>query len=126
MTKIDPGDFVGFFLFGTWVLLGGLHLIAWSFHFPTKAEKIAWRVASLVLVAGPLVFFTAHAIFKLVSGLVGRNMLNDYVNQFMADVLVVLGVVARMLLVALMLASLRSLPPSAYHTVPWTGYIPHL
>ncbi|KAN0086214.1 hypothetical protein V8E55_007348 [Tylopilus felleus] len=37
-----------------------------------------------------------------------------------------LGVILRALLMGLMLASLRALPPSAYKTVVWTAYIPHL
>ncbi|KIJ14009.1 hypothetical protein PAXINDRAFT_100364 [Paxillus involutus ATCC 200175] len=40
-----------------WLVFGGLHLIAWDFQFPSQAEKIAWRVASLALIAAPGLFF---------------------------------------------------------------------
>ncbi|KAF8838395.1 hypothetical protein BDN67DRAFT_971594 [Paxillus ammoniavirescens] len=42
------------------------------------------------------------------------------------DILRRMGVVARFVLLVLMLASLRDLPPSAHETVSWTVYIPHL
>ena len=37
-----------------------------------------------------------------------------------------LSVLSRMVLVGLMLAGLRALPCTAYQTVAWTAYIPHL
>ncbi|KIJ08386.1 hypothetical protein PAXINDRAFT_23589, partial [Paxillus involutus ATCC 200175] len=94
-----------------WVIFGALHLIAWDFQFPSQAEKIIWRVASLTLVASPCVFFLT---FK---------------SDFMAVIalfVVCIGVVARVVLLVVMLASLRYLPASAYQTVSWTSYVPHL
>ena len=127
MTKAEPLDFRFGLLGGTWLLLGGLHLIAWSFHFPTEAEKILWRVASLVLVAGPPACFILGGLIEgLVSGLRMDSDMSDCAGMSMLGIVFALGVVSRTLLVALMLASLRSLPPSAYQTISWTAYIPHL
>ena len=36
------------------VLYGGLHLIAWSAPFETRAEKILWRISAMVVCAGPI------------------------------------------------------------------------
>ena len=95
-------------LSAAWLLLGGLHLIAWNFHFPTETEVILWCVASVILATGPIVSF-----FCLVS------------SVFLL-ICFIIGVILRALLMGLMLASLRALPPSAYKTVVWTAYIPHL
>ncbi|KAN0084437.1 hypothetical protein V8E55_007941 [Tylopilus felleus] len=127
MTKAEPLDFYFGLLGGTWLLLGGLHLIAWNFHFPTEAEKILWRVASLVLVAGPPAsFILLGLIAGLAWGLWMDSNMSDCFGTSMLGIVFALGVVSRTLLVALMLASLRSLPPTAYQTVSWTAYIPHL
>ena len=105
-------------LSATWLLLGGLHLIAWNFHFPTETEKILWRVASFALAGGPIVVIS---IFTLRD----YHEIENISLAFLVIALIV-GVVSRALLMGLMLASLRALPPSAYETVAWTAYIPHL
>ena len=106
-------------LSATWLLLGGLHLIAWGFHFPTETEKILWRVASLFLAGGPIVFLLFFTGTKS-DGVIGN------ISRAFCIIAVVVGAVSRALLMGLMLASLRALPPSAYETVAWTAYIPHL
>ena len=120
VAKIDDNLIRLLSLSTTWLLLGGLHLIAWKFHFPTETEKILWRVVSLVLAGGSIVFF--------LSAFTNRH--NDGVieNIFLAffPICFIVGVVSRALLMGLMLASLRALPPSTYETVAWTAYIPHL
>ncbi|KAG6374701.1 hypothetical protein JVT61DRAFT_4070 [Boletus reticuloceps] len=104
----------------TWMILGGLHLIAWDFHFPTETEKILWRVASLVLTGSPVFFFCAGIAVSLKDGCA------KHTGIAIISLVIILGVVSRLLLVALMLASLRALPCSAYQTVSWTAHIPHL
>ena len=116
VAKIDEGEIWIFSLSATWLLLGGLHLIAWNFHFPTETEKILWRVASLVSAGGPIVCLLS--IFT--------PLPNEKISTAFFFTSVIVGVVSRALLMGLMLASLRTLPPSAYETVAWTAYIPHL
>ncbi|KAF8833696.1 hypothetical protein BDN67DRAFT_691455 [Paxillus ammoniavirescens] len=107
-------------LFIVWVIFGALHLIAWDFQFPSPAEKTMWHVASLTLIGAPCIFFLGwQAKFCVCCCMC---------CVCIPIVLVVLafGFVARIVLLVLMFASLRDLPTSAYHTVPWTTYIPHL
>lgn len=108
---------MGISCLATWTILGALHLIAWNFNFPTETEKILWRVASIVLTVTPFVFVPVFGAME--------DCLKS-TQDYLAPILVILGIISRMLLVGLMLASLRSLPPSAYQTIPWTAYIPHL
>ncbi|KAF2741805.1 hypothetical protein M011DRAFT_454269 [Sporormia fimetaria CBS 119925] len=35
-------------------VFGAIHLLAWNFVFPTPAEKLIWRVSSMVTIAAPL------------------------------------------------------------------------
>ncbi|KAN0084442.1 hypothetical protein V8E55_007946 [Tylopilus felleus] len=128
--ETEGNDIWFFSLCGTWLVLGGLHLIAWNFHFPTEAEKILWRVASLVLAGGPLAFFVLILLYGFASS--WRVNVNDsedshgHFRVYITYAVLILSVVSRTLLVALMLAGLRSLPASAYQTVSWIAYIPHL
>ncbi|KAN0084429.1 hypothetical protein V8E55_007933 [Tylopilus felleus] len=114
---IDEDEIMGISCLATWTILGALHLIAWNFDFPTETEKILWRVASIVLTVTPFVFVPVFGAME--------DCLKS-TQDYLAPILVILGIISRMLLVGLMLASLRSLPPSAYQTIPWTAYIPHL
>ncbi|KAF8142079.1 hypothetical protein EV363DRAFT_1443990 [Boletus edulis] len=111
-----------------WMILGGLHLIAWNFDFPTETEKVLWRVASLTLAAGPLVILGLILIFGIAENLklCSFDDCLDKVGVLTMGSVGILTIVSRLLLVALMLASLRALPCSAHQTVSWTAYIPHL
>ncbi|KIJ08018.1 hypothetical protein PAXINDRAFT_89486, partial [Paxillus involutus ATCC 200175] len=95
----------------SWMIFGALHLVAWDFQFPSRAEKITWRVASLALVIGG--FMSGQSVVEILE-------VED------RPIFLVYAFLARMMILALMLASLRDLPASAYETVPWTTYIPHL
>ncbi|KAF8127434.1 hypothetical protein EV363DRAFT_1266966 [Boletus edulis] len=118
--ELDEEEVIAVALLSTWTILGGLHLIAWNFDFPTETEKMLWRIASLVLAGGPLAFVGTAIISSDWKG--WAEDARDVIWVFLC----ILGVVSRMLLVALMLSSLRSLPCSAYQTVSWTAYVPHL
>ncbi|KIJ08363.1 hypothetical protein PAXINDRAFT_88943 [Paxillus involutus ATCC 200175] len=104
-----------------WMVFGALHTIAWDFQFPSQTEKTIWHVASFTLIGAPCIFFLAFFIDKIK---VVRP--SDILMNTIAGVTLCIGVVARFLLLVLMLASLRDLPPSAHDTVSWTVYVPHL
>ncbi|KAF8441044.1 hypothetical protein L210DRAFT_3538972 [Boletus edulis BED1] len=117
-------------LCATWMILGGLHLIAWNFEFLTEVEKIIWRVASLVLTGSSLAFLLTSPLLIATLAIPSLTTLLSSLlspgGMIIAYFAAILGVASRVLLVALMLASLRALPCSAYQTVSWTTYIPHL
>lgn len=96
------------------VAFGGVHCIPWSFQFPTSAEKIAWRIASVVTAITPLIVALALSVGSGVLHKIGNFLL------FFAYVS------ARLALLALAFTTLRSLPPDSYTTVHWTTFIPHI
>ncbi|KAF8551311.1 hypothetical protein OG21DRAFT_296564 [Imleria badia] len=112
----------------TWCIFGGLHLTAWSFPFVTEGERMTWRIASLILAGAPLAYIAATGLTSALSS-VARLRKWDTI-RVIEDAFLILGfglaVLSRMALVGLMFASLRSVPCSAYQTVSWTTYIPHL
>ena len=101
----------------TWSVFGALHAIAWNYDFQTGTEKILWRVSSLALAGAPVIYVFGRAL---------RNTVGARFTFATVALSFGCGIISRLLLVSLMLASLRSLPSSAYQTIPWTDYIPHL
>ncbi|KAF8315083.1 uncharacterized protein EI90DRAFT_366493 [Cantharellus anzutake] len=37
----------------TGVIFGGIHCLAWPFPFPTRAEKLLWRISAIIITVGP-------------------------------------------------------------------------
>ncbi|KAF7369946.1 hypothetical protein MSAN_00624200 [Mycena sanguinolenta] len=101
-------------------LLGAIHCTAWNAIFPTPAEMWIWRTSSLAIAALPsLTFF----FFPLT--LTGSDCLEATVNVIMT-LAIPIYIAARLILIGLPFAELRSLPASAFMDVNWSTYIPHL
>ncbi|KAJ6449541.1 hypothetical protein C8R45DRAFT_1084201 [Mycena sanguinolenta] len=99
-------------------VFGAIH---WNAIFPTPTEMWIWRTSSLVIVAIPgLISLTA---------LIAMSDRLDSVLKAVALIITLsipLYIAARIILVVLPLADLRSLPASAFVDVNWSTYIPHL
>lgn len=111
-------------------LFGAIHCLAWHFSFPSHAERIMWRAASLGIV-GPCatLFFTsllwnldgdAEGIWEVLASLMGA------VGLFVSCLAPFIYPVARITLLVLAITSLRFLPPSAFDTVDWVEFVPHI
>ncbi|KIJ14017.1 hypothetical protein PAXINDRAFT_100368 [Paxillus involutus ATCC 200175] len=109
-----------------WIIFGSLHLIAWDFQFPSQVEKIMWRAASLTLIGAPCFYLLVIVVGKKRLYALAEPQLPGMILPILIFGPILLGVVARVVLLVLMFASLRDLPPSAHDTVPWTVYVPHL
>ncbi|OJJ06494.1 hypothetical protein ASPVEDRAFT_56117 [Aspergillus versicolor CBS 583.65] len=118
----------------------GLHVAAWNFPFPTRAEAIAWRVFALTgLGSVAVVYVVGQAPVTLAwlrekgatlprwirrfgdldEGISGGEM-------FLSLFFPLLYVLARLGLAALTLSSLRALPAGCYTAVVWVESIPHI
>ena len=65
---IGPNRSLGFVLMMSCIMIpiGGLHLIAWKYHFPTPAERIVWITASLASCGIPtLIIVFVYAILPV-------------------------------------------------------------
>jgi hypothetical protein len=95
---------------------GGLHIVAWNFHFPTGAERLLWRISStgclIVMVyisflfipfGEPISYAAYRAPFKVVLGTYILFRLYMFVEMF---------------------TSLRAVPASVYQTPQWSQYFP--
>lgn len=102
-------------------LFGGLHCLAWHFHFPTEQEAILWRVCAMYCTIAPAVIV---AIILPNKGVYGHT--SDIVMGA-GIVLVMIGyVICRFILLGVTLFSLRGLPGGTFEATAWTKYIPHI
>lgn len=111
-------------------LFGAIHCFAWNSSFPTSYEQFYWRAASSILVVSCVaalraVFPWDHSaptgfwitICWSFSYSIGGSLLFGATFSYP---------LARITLLVLAIASLRSLPPSAFHSVDWIDFIPHI
>ncbi|KAH8670174.1 hypothetical protein BGZ60DRAFT_450079 [Tricladium varicosporioides] len=121
------------------IVHAGIHLIGWNFDFPTRIEKLLWRISSIVLVVIMLVGGAVPVIstrpwfdfsFNLLwiwvidarkSTWIRRNIFN-----FLVNLAYLIYIIARVLIFVEMFVSFRSLPENAYADVNWSAFLPHL
>ncbi|KAJ7351249.1 hypothetical protein DFH08DRAFT_992529 [Mycena albidolilacea] len=114
-------------------VFGAIHCAAWTIAFPTTADMWMWRSCSVVITAIPVVFFLA-ALAALLIGVMydtpfkktklGNTI--DYIAGIVFFGSFPIYILARLILIALSFAALRSLPPSALGDLNWSTYIPHI
>ncbi|PPQ68187.1 hypothetical protein CVT24_005074 [Panaeolus cyanescens] len=109
---------------GIAIIFGGIHLIAWPFHFPSVAEMWLWRASSLALVA-PAVFLTLLRIpygdllcAKLPKSLTDALSILSLPIMFLVPLIYAVG---RVLILFLPLVALRRLPCGAFEEIDWAG-----
>jgi hypothetical protein len=139
------GIIVGLAVAAIGTVFGSIHLLAWSYTFPSSTERILWRVSTLAVTCIPLVLAGLTIIITWIyysersdrlDKLDQRNWLESIELLFWWLLLLTwfiffflgsfLYVAFRLILLVLPFLSLRSLPPDAYQTVTWTTLIPHL
>lgn len=123
----DPDAlFVGLF-FGC-LIFGGIHLAAWTFHFPTRVELILWRVASIWCTAVALVTLIILKIAEKVVEFLNDIDDTDEMDSWMFSILQIflaLYVICRLILLVEIFRTLFFLPPDAFVATSASN-IPHV
>ncbi|KZP06180.1 hypothetical protein FIBSPDRAFT_1002718 [Athelia psychrophila] len=107
------------------MVFGAVHCAAWSYVFPSLEQQRMWRVCALAIAAIPLPMAAAFAVFNPFFTGTRRGIFN-YIQNIYMPLGALLYIIARVLLLVLTITTLRDLPPSAYQTVQWTTWIPHV
>jgi hypothetical protein len=117
-TFIDDGMVVA----GT--IFGALHCFAWNFQFPSRTERLLWKIAGVGSAAVPLAYtlvFNVHHLLKDTH----RFQPLLWILFVLRSALEVFYVLARLYLMVEVFRSLFFLPPEAFITT-WSTQIPHL
>ncbi|THU76971.1 hypothetical protein K435DRAFT_894760 [Dendrothele bispora CBS 962.96] len=111
------------------LIFGGVHCIPWNSTFPTHTEQILWRVSAVTVTAFPLLWFPWLGVVRfLADHHTSRTpiILITYPMDMLISPLPLVYIWARITLIVIAFTELRELPPSAYQTVDWARFIPHI
>ena len=111
------------------VVFSTLSFAEWHFEFPSTVERVTWRTACIVAESSLLVRAIAEACshdvpphdYLYIEGYKLRWPIN-----LVFFVPATTYFLARMALIAVAIAALRSLPPESYLDLQWTTFIPHI
>lgn len=102
------------------ILFGAIHVFAW-YRFPSPYDQQLWRQSSILTVALPFTWF-----ITLVASRYSSQDIIQLISMFAFGFGFGAYLTFRIIIVSIACTSLRSLPPSAYKTVDWTTFIPHI
>ncbi|THU84845.1 hypothetical protein K435DRAFT_970990 [Dendrothele bispora CBS 962.96] len=111
------------------LVFGGIHCLPWNSTFPTNMEQLLWRVSAVTVTAFPLVWFLLFEVGLVLDVYTLRRAIKLIYTTIKIVVLFFLPLVyicARITLIVIAFMELQALPPSAYQTVDWARFIPHI
>ncbi|KUJ07171.1 uncharacterized protein LY89DRAFT_660914 [Mollisia scopiformis] len=107
-------------------LFGGVHCLAWNFHFPTPDEQLAWRFCSVLIACLPTLSIPALGGWMYLNN--ERKLNQCPVMSFLIGSICILllaaYILARLFLIVEIFRSLFFLPLEAYIET-WSGNFPH-
>ncbi|KAI0043362.1 hypothetical protein FA95DRAFT_1498730 [Auriscalpium vulgare] len=111
------------------MIFGAIHCIAWRYAFPSHTEAIIWRVSSVAITAFPGLV-CLYLVWELSPyGDISRVFyVKDNIVLMIAVTIpfAAVYVLSRLILLTLAFTTLRALPATAYQSIQWTHFIPHL
>jgi hypothetical protein len=121
-------------------LFGATHFISLSYPFPSQTEQLLWRLSSIALIGVPACVLVGSWSATLINRalkhrdesslmLVWVKIILWFMLIFWAAGFVLVPlfyVAARVTTFVLAFKSMASLPPTAFQTIPWTKWIPHI
>ncbi|KAK4150807.1 squalene epoxidase-domain-containing protein [Chaetomidium leptoderma] len=121
------------------VVHAGLHVLCWSFPFPTEMEKILWRTSSLtllvvmtvgglvpVLSTRPWFDFSFSMLWIWVREAEKKTWPRQWLFSLVVDSAYVLYILARIVIFVEIFAAFRAMPEDVYVCVDWTSFWPHV
>lgn len=108
-------------------LFGGLHCLAWSFHFPTSGEQLAWRICSIITTCLPVLSLFPLGLWLSLNRTFEEKMGSPALRFAVATtcmLVLVTYILARLFLLIEIFRSLFFLPPEAFIET-WSGNFPH-
>lgn len=118
----------------------GIHLAAWRFTFPTRVERLLWRISTFILLGLSGFYFFAVVAGNVLAKPIAKYMYST--REFATPMELVhalprwgalmlhfpffLGyTMARTYIIIEGFYNLRALPATAYATIAWNNFLPH-
>jgi hypothetical protein len=101
-----------------------IHIAAWNYDFPTRAEKIMWRVCSLGSSTIPLLCLSFVFLRKL-----NPKAFDDVLWPLVFVcycIMLSCYIAARFVTIALLFSTLRLLPDDSFVAINWAKVFPHI
>ncbi|KAK7028221.1 hypothetical protein VNI00_014911 [Paramarasmius palmivorus] len=106
-------------VYGIAALFGAIHCIPWVFQFPTHTEQLLWRISAVAVAVAPIAM-------GFLQGDVKSEWIPHPIWRPLVTILALAYAFFRITLLVIAFTALRDLRPSAYQTVQWTTFIPHI
>lgn len=101
------------------VVFGAIHVASWNITLPSQLESRMWPVSTLYCLVGPIIIY-------LFSFYLNHDFISDNTFPFFCFTLVIGYIIVRIFMLVEIFISLRALPASAFESVNWSGFIPHI
>ena len=112
------------------LVYGGIHLTTWNFRFPSQAEHILWKIASIDIMGTiPLVLTFFGCIYVWSTYYEGASDVSPsvkYISWILLTPMSIFYALSRIYIVVESFISLRHVPIGVYAVVPWVQDIPHI
>ena len=99
-------------------LFGAIHVASWHITLPSDVELWMWRASSI--------YCSIAGVITSMIGLYADEYIDIYVCLFLEGVLVIIYVILRVYMIVEVFLSLRALPRSAFESVQWSSFLPHI
>lgn len=101
-------------------IFGAIHVASWNISLPSDVELWMWRMSSIYcLVIGPVFLSIAFLSRETASWI-------DDFRAWSTSLLIILYIIVRVFMIVEIFLSLRALPASAFESVQWSNFLPHV
>ena len=117
---------------------GVAHATAWAFAFPTRTERLLWRIACIDTIAGVISLLAIFSVVVFHHEHGFQLLLKSFFTQepgvmpLLYRLVILIGllnfpffILSRFYIIIETFVSLRHVHLGVYQTVQWTDYIPH-
>ncbi len=109
-------------------ILGGIHIAAWNYQYPSQPEAWLWRASCLLLGSLPWYLIYAQYVEHCVKNARRTRAArwHQKINTICLYILYTSYPIARIFLIVEVFVSLRAAPSGIYHQPDWTTYLGHI
>ena len=109
-------------------VFGAIHVASWNIKLLSNAEQWLWRASALYCFAAGMILALIGLFVEFCDrrGWISESTYTNALNKFAFFVIPLFYVIARIFMIVEVFLSLRALPASAYESVQWSSFVPHI